>query len=83
MYRYTDSGTEKRRWISLGEFTEINDRSVAKAKVSEYDKNIEKIGDPLTVTEGDQTFEELFGFFNIIQPSLTYVFVEPDLTAIQ
>ena len=27
MYRYTESGTEKRRWISLGEFTEINDRS--------------------------------------------------------
>jgi integrase len=63
MYRYTESGTNRRLWISLGDLTETNNRSVAIEKVAEYDKNIEKIGDPLTVTEGDQTFEELFSLF--------------------
>ena len=63
VYRYTEPGTSSRRWISLGESTEINNRSVVKQKVSGYEKNIEEVGHPLKVTEGDQNFEELFSLF--------------------
>ena len=37
--------------------------SVAEQKAAEYDSNLEKSGDPLIITEGDQTFSELFSLF--------------------
>lgn len=62
-YRYAEPGTGKRRWLSLGEFTKVNNLKAAKKKVSEYDSNLEKSGNPLITTEGDQTFSELFELF--------------------
>jgi integrase len=63
VYRHIEAGTKKRRWLPLGERTEINNLSVAEQKAAEYDSNLEKSGDPLIVTEGDQTFSELFKLF--------------------
>ena len=63
VYRHIEAGTKKRRWLPLGERTEINNLSVAEQKAAEYDSNLEKSGDPLIITEGDQTFSELFSLF--------------------
>jgi integrase len=63
MYRYTEPGTKSRRWLSLGEVSEINNMEVAKQKAGGHSRNLEEIGDPQKTTEGDQTFAELFSLF--------------------
>ena len=51
VYRHVEAGTKKRRWLPLGERTEINNLSVTEQKAAEYH------------TEVDQTFSELFSLF--------------------
>jgi integrase len=63
MYRYVESGTKSRKWLSLGEVSAINTMEVAKAKSDDYNRNLEEVGDPQKTTEGDQTFAELFSLF--------------------
>ena len=66
LYRYTHPVTAKRRWASLGEFTDHNNLAKARETVKEHDILIEVGDDPFEVKDSlteDETLEDVYKLF--------------------
>ena len=66
LYRFTQPGTTKRRWVSLGDFTNHNNLAKAKEITREHDDLMEAGGDPFTVIdplEEEETLEDVYKLF--------------------